>query len=502
MKILFLSQGYENLGIECLSAALKSAGFETELEIDPSLFKETGFVRNNVLGQIFELRDQILARIISRRPDLVCFSVLTDNYAWAIEWARKIKEYLGVPVVFGGIHPTSMPELVIGEKSVNYVCVGEGDEAVVKLALAIKGAGDVIGIPGIWAKKGEKIYKNNVHPPVENLDKLPFPDKALFYEKYPFFKSGYLISSSRGCPFACAYCCNNVYHSIYRGMNYLRRRSPDNVISELALAKKKYHPQFVHFSDEVFNLNDKWLKEFLLKYKTEVGLPFACYIYPDLVSRSQAAELKAAGCFKVQMGIQVADDAKRREVLNRPSTLKNIGAVIDMFKAEKIYVVCDNILGFPDETEEELAALCAFYAKHTPDRNELFFLGFYPKSPITNWAVLNGYIDKGTKRRIEAGTYSSGIVSPSEVVRLNSFSRQFMFLLGMIPIIPKRVSKIILARRLYVFFPVFPNALLRIGIRLLNHPAYDMFTAQFVKRYWYFMLKFISYAFERRKSWV
>ena len=76
---------------------------------------------------------------------------------------------------------------------------------------------------------------------VFDLDELPFPDKALFYEKVPYFSSVYTIMASRGCPFSCSYCINNSLRKIYDNpRKYWRKRSIENVIEELRIALEKW----------------------------------------------------------------------------------------------------------------------------------------------------------------------------------------------------------------------------------------------------------------------
>ncbi len=213
-KVAFICPGYESLGIEYLSANLKMNGLESKLFLDPILFSESGFLNNNFLGSIFSFKKRILKTIIDYQPNLICFSVITDNYKWACDWAREIKKYISTSIIFGGIHPTSVPERVILEPFVDYVCIGEGDIAIVELAQACRDRKNTASIQNIWAKQEGLIFKNEVRPLIYDLDTLPFPDKEFYYSQAPIFNDGYLASTSRGCPFKCAYCCNNVYHSI------------------------------------------------------------------------------------------------------------------------------------------------------------------------------------------------------------------------------------------------------------------------------------------------
>ena len=79
-KIAFIHPGYENLGIEYLSAGLKRKGFHTRLFLDPILFSESGFIDNQLLSNLFSYKKRLKNQLIDYKPDLICLSVITDNY--------------------------------------------------------------------------------------------------------------------------------------------------------------------------------------------------------------------------------------------------------------------------------------------------------------------------------------------------------------------------------------------------------------------------------------
>ena len=114
MKVLLVHQGRENLGIEYLSAVLKEAGHEVSLAYEYNLFGLNDNVFYSPLWEsVFSQNKQILQKIDQFQPELVAFSVYTSTYAWACKIARKVKERRDVPVVFGGIHATLVPDEII-----------------------------------------------------------------------------------------------------------------------------------------------------------------------------------------------------------------------------------------------------------------------------------------------------------------------------------------------------------------------------------------------------
>jgi len=124
MNITFVYRGFESLGIEYLSAALKKAGHQTSLVFDSSLCNTFQlFVKN--INRIFLNDKETVESILNTLPDLVAFSVVYDDYAWTCNIASKLKQKKpDILIIFGGINPTCIPEEVIKHQFVDFVCVG------------------------------------------------------------------------------------------------------------------------------------------------------------------------------------------------------------------------------------------------------------------------------------------------------------------------------------------------------------------------------------------
>jgi len=486
-KVAFICPGYENLGLEYLSAVLKKEGFSVELFLDPILFAESGFIKNPVLKNIFCFKEQLLKELVTFAPSLVGIPVLSDNFPWAQDWVKEIKAVLDVPVIFGGIHPSSVPFKVLASSQVDYVCVGEGEKPLRDLCQALQNREDTTKIPQILTRSCSDPEREFLLQGVD-INKIPFPDKELFYPKYPFFNSGYITTASRGCVFKCAYCCNNVWYKRYQGKFY-RRRSVPNIIEELVQAKQKYAPAYIHFTDEIFNVEPEWLGAFVEEYKKAVALPFDCYIYPDLVTDEVARKLKEGGCFKVQMGVQTFDQNLRENFLSRKSDNAKIGEVINTFKKLNIFVACDNILGIPGEKEEGLTELIKFYHRYTPDSCELFWLKFYPGTDITEESFKEGIISSDEYLEIEERSLADGLMTQGRLGAENKFIKKYILWLKLLPGLKSKTREWIIKSRIFKLFPYLPLSLLIILNKFFKRARYDIYTERAYKRYKYFIYR-------------
>ena len=174
MKVAFISTFLEMPGIEHLSAMLKLGGHETRLFIPRELLT---FVKGmKTLEKMLVNRKAILQKLKDDQYDVVGFSVLSDDYLWALDFARDVKDYCGAHKVFGNIQATSDPEAVMANDFVDSLVLGEGDHAFVELVDALETGDSDFSIPNVWIRRDGEIIKNPVRPLVVDLDSLPFPD--------------------------------------------------------------------------------------------------------------------------------------------------------------------------------------------------------------------------------------------------------------------------------------------------------------------------------------
>ena len=244
MRIVFIYNATENLGIEYISSVLKSHGHETHLLFDPAVFSGDIFINVRSLANLFNVDNAIVRKVLELQPDVIAFSAYTGNYRWCLKIARAIREQYNAPIVFGGVHVTAVPERVLANDCVDYVIIGEGEYAFLDLLDHLEGGGsteNVGDIPNICYRRDDMIVLNAPRPYIKDIDSLPFPDKDLFFEREPLLALDlYLIMTSRGCPYNCTYCSNNMYHAIYCDeKKHVRRRSPGNVIDELVWIKNR-----------------------------------------------------------------------------------------------------------------------------------------------------------------------------------------------------------------------------------------------------------------------
>jgi len=294
----------------------------------------------SISAPVSETERRLLVNLIRElAPNLIAFSLRSVTLAVAATLTRDIKARLRTPVIWGGIGPTLEPDRSL--QACDLVCRGEGEGAIVDLARALDRGESWDGIPNLWGKRGGgcPAFRNPPRPLFRVLDALPYMDTSP-QGKYTIendvvirddpaisnFELLYEISSTRGCPFACTYCCNEALQRLYEGQPPVRRRSVDHVVGELVAARAVHPINRVNFQDDVFSIDRKWLTEFCERYKQEVGLPFWCYVHPQGLHTETLAMLRDAGMHWATLGIQSGSRRVLEQIYGRRSQRE---AIID-----------------------------------------------------------------------------------------------------------------------------------------------------------------------------
>ena len=484
MKFMFVCMGAENLAAEQLSAILKQKGHEVDLAFDPALFDDKVYFYIPWLHKLLDEKKLVIKKIIDAKPDIIGFTVFTDNYEWACDVARKVKRKLpNTPIIFGGVYPTTCPEVILKNDFVDMVCVGEGEEAIPELLDSMEKGKIDYTIKNLWFKKEGKIIKNDQRPLVD-LNNLPYYDKTLF-EKYVPIKRVYLTVTSKGCLFGCSFCSQNFLRKFNKRAD-LRRRSVDNVIKELKLMKKKYDYKEVDFKDNIFSIDKKWTLEFLKRYKEEIGIPYRALGHVLCMDDDIARALKESGCYRLQFGIQSLNEETRRKHLLRYETNEQIEKALKSCDKVGLTYSCDHMFGLPGEKEEDQIKATKFYKKLKGcTRVTCFWTTFFPKTDLVEIAKKQNIIcekDVAQINNAKAGYYyCEGAVGDEG---LKKTFRNYQMLFRIMPIFPEPMVDFILKYKLHHKLYLLPQTLILLPIDLIvSFAKYDNSAFQYMHYY-------------------
>jgi radical SAM superfamily enzyme YgiQ (UPF0313 family) len=489
LKVVLAATGAENISLEAISAMLKKDGHRVQLAFDRALFNDAQYFTIPWLARLLDVKDKVVDQIVEAAPDLLCVSVFADNYQWALDLCRRVKRRIDVTVVFGGIHPTTVPERVILEDCVDVICIGEGDYAIAELASAIERGGIDRSIRNLWFKKDGEVVRTPPRPNAD-LDALPTIDKALFEDYIPY-EHYYLTVTNRGCVRRCSFCSENFkerWESEYALGSFMRDTSVEKVIDELKTMRARYGLTYIDIKNNVLSGSKKWTLEFLERYRNEIGLPFRIMGYPRLLTREVTQALRAAGCHHIQMGIESSNETIRREVLLRPETNEQVRDAIRNMEEAGIGYSTDFILGLPGETEQDLVdAIRLLNGSKRLRRASIFWLQYLPGVHLTELAESMGLIGPRELENIEEGRQQNYLAHGSIEDREKARALKcYHLLFRLLPITPAPWMEFILRHRLQRAFRYLPQTPLIIAVDLLvSFVKRDTYALWAIRTYWF-----------------
>ncbi len=335
------------ISLEYIAAYIeKYGGFESEI-----LIKFTHSIPE-MLEMVAQQKDNILAVMVSLHS--------TFLLPQALELCRGVKKIKDLPVIVGGYHPTGDPSIVL-EDSVDFAVIGEGEETALQLLQALYDRKPVEDTLGIAYQKNAKEFV--VNPRRKRLDfaDIPFPKRSLEILKHcdpgPFSKPAFgnvaQICHTRGCQYGCEFCASpNMWK---QKVTY---RDPARVAEEMKDLVLNYDVNLFFFCDLSFNANLAETKELcrhIKKLQDEVDKPFYWRGMCTLtnIDEELIAMMKAAGCTKVDYGIESLDPESRRRI-KPPMSLEEMRRRIKMTSDYGILTRALLMVGYPWENKERL----------------------------------------------------------------------------------------------------------------------------------------------------
>lgn len=301
-----------------------------------------------------------LADVVKKyEPDMIGISLLESTYAMGLKLTNYIKNNLGdIKIVAGGVFPTISPEIVIHEKSVDIVCVGEGEIPFLELCERTADGKKVTNIQGLWIKEKGEIVKNKPCQ-LHDLNSLPHPcfsgfDEALFYK--PMQGRLYKmvnIATSRGCPYQCSYCAAPKLEEIFRGNScgrYYRKIDMERIIEQIHFQIENHKPEFIYFSSETFlSMTDKEFAIFIAEYN-KIRLPFWFQTRFETITKERMKKLKDVGIYWLTIGLEHGNEEFRAKVLKRKYSNAMAIEKTKILSELGIGASINNMMGFPSET--------------------------------------------------------------------------------------------------------------------------------------------------------
>jgi len=370
------------LGILSVGSALKRAGFEVKL---------INITEKNISRTVDE--------IIALSPEFLGVSVMTGiQTKHSAEFCQEIKTRLrqgyggqgkNIPIVWGGIHPSLLPEQCLKEDYIDYVVMGEGEITIVEFIKRLKEGGNFNDIVGLGYKKNGEIIINQARKFIENLDDYRLDFGLVDIKKHLFklkkAERAMVYKTSRGCYFNCAFCYNRAFNK-----NKWRAWSINAVIEDIDFLKKNYRVDAIKFYDDNFFID----QQRALKILEKTDLPSHVEIRIDMITEDLVKKLKELKVSECLIGIESGSN-RMLKLINKGYTVDKIRDGVKILAKYDIYTTYSTIVGLPTETEDEFnKTLDLMYWVHKTHPRAGFTLGAYspyPGSLMYDFAIKHGF---------------------------------------------------------------------------------------------------------------
>ena len=286
-------------------------------------------------------------------PDIVGISVNVDSLPRALEIAAVYKSK-GIPVVLGGILPTTAPEM-IPDGSVDVICIGAAE--------------------GPWGE----ILKDLESGTLKNVYRCPhhLTGKDIVPPAYDLIpKSRYLYSNilhtSRGCPFRCDFCYNSSPERWYIC------RPVKDVIEEV----KNCNRGHVMFIDDNFVGNPKWTRELLPELK-KLGVKWNAAVSINVVDIPGMLDLmKECGCQGLFIGFESINPASVDGVHKVQNDVSKYEDAVREIHKRGIMINASFVFGLDSDTKDTFQATLDWIVKNRIETVTSHILTPYPGTEL------------------------------------------------------------------------------------------------------------------------
>ena len=355
------------VGVPLLEAVCRRAGYEDVVTLDPQ-YNGGGHLDADDWKRLAD-------------TDVLGVSVITRTANQSFELARRVRALNpDVKIIFGGPHPTALPEesLLFGDMVVSH----EGDATLPLLLdrlqenLSQPHLRDLLGV-SYRGREGE-VVGNPDRPFLtgEELSALPFP---LYSDRVNRGITHNVVNTSRGCPYECDFC--SVIENFGRGFRFL----DDDAAVALIRHTIQLNGKPIFFGDDIFAANRARTTRLLERLLRE-GVKMPHWFAQVRVETAQDPDLlrlmKRANCAMVFIGLESVND-ETLKLFHKHSTLEKNRKAIEAFKEAGIRVHGMFVLGSDADTPETLSQTLEFARKSGLTTTQFFALTAVPGPPLT-----------------------------------------------------------------------------------------------------------------------
>lgn len=308
-------------------------------------------------------------------------------------YVSSLARECGAVIVWSEVVAAACSEQIVENGYADFVLTGETETKLRRLLEEYTSTKNYQSVNGLtYMNSGKAVSTPNVND--SEIDTLPeinwdLIDVKKCFRQFPHCKKMLYMYTSRGCPFKCTYCYNTMFYNSQH-----RKRPIRHVLNEIKYLEEKYGLDGVNFSDELLLLTDEEVEE-IRRFREENNLKFfwgaetRADTYKDI---EKLRKMYDSGCRWLMLGLETGS-AQTREKICKPMDHALIKNFVDMCTDVGITTFGSFIIGFHNETPEQLKETVRFAQSLNVDA---FLFNYYvviPKTPMGDEVVRDRKID-------------------------------------------------------------------------------------------------------------
>jgi uncharacterized radical SAM superfamily protein len=294
-------------------------------------------------------------------------------------WVRRVRPRVRM------VYSTNVEDLL---KCDHVWCtsLSESWDEINKLGKTIVDAGKTFVVGGHHATALPETLKYGLafRGPIESyksVDELPLPDWSIFTEEkaYP------VIMTSRGCPYSCHFCSSR---NFWKGWQAKR---PETVVAEVN-ALKALDATTISIFDDLLITSKTRLRRIvdLINAEGLNRLRFSCLVRSNLIDSQTIGLLKEMNVRSLAFGAESGSDRVLR-LMNKQATVEDNQRAIDLLNEYGYRPTLSFVLGYPEETEEDLNQTVDFVTKN---RAKCDIIELYPCIPLPGTPLWTRFVQE------------------------------------------------------------------------------------------------------------
>lgn len=389
------------------------------------------------------LYDDYIDETLRQCKDSICLGITAmtgSQITEGLQISSLVKQrYPDLPIVWGGWHPSIMPESTLEDPNVDMVIAGQGERKFYELVKSLRDGdpGNFKKIPGLSYKDNGKLVLNNefLVEDMNNFPPVPYDiievEKCLIRTEYGSRTLQYI--SSYGCPHRCSFCIEPVVN---------RRRwvslAAERVVDEWEYLYKKYDIDSIAVYDSNFFVDKKRVVnicEGLIKKNIKIKWGNVNGRIPQLVKYEEDVwQLMASAGLKMILTGSESGDQEVLKLIDKDQDVNDIYKFALLCKKYNIKVLFSYMSGIPWSNDPKSNEQRVDYEKDTILSQIDKLLTITPKNrfmiyaytPLPGSKMYRKAVEYGFKEPKTLSQWSDLLYSPEDIFEITGCRQRWI----------------------------------------------------------------------------